>query len=206
MERLRPGHDQRGFTLVELLVTMLIMGIVTTGITSVVISSLRTEQYQRQLQDVVDDGRLSLARIRKELRGARRVLESSTGSSLHFWVDQDQNSRADDPAELICYVVEPIGTTGRQWQISRWSHAEDPADCASGALPSGQSGSVVARTLVNPVDPTATPEPFQYAPQPGGIVDPPTRRVEVVLDLEVVGDRGPNDTRVEGSIRLRNVP
>jgi prepilin-type N-terminal cleavage/methylation domain-containing protein len=206
MTRLRPSPDEGGFTLVELLVAMLIMGIVTTGITSVVVSSLRTEQFQQRLQDVVDDGRISITRIRQELRGARRVLESSSGDRLHFWVDQDQNARADDPEEMICYVVEPIGTSGRQWQISRWTHAVDPSDCAPGALPAGQTRRVVATTLVNPDDPTATPQPFRYTPEPGSVTDPPTRQVDVILDLEVLGDRGPGNTQVEGSIRLRNVP
>lgn len=208
MTRRHRDEHQGGFTLIELLVTILIMGIVTTGLSSVVINMLRTEQYQRELQDVVDDGRVSITRIRQEVRGARRVFENSAGDRLHFWVDQDQNSLADDLEELICYVVEPVGPTGTQWQISRWTHAERESDCAPGAIPTGQSRRVVASTLVSPdpSDPTIQPMPFSFDPAPGGVTDPPTREVGVSLDLEVIADRGPDRVLVEGSIRLRNVP
>ncbi len=203
----RPTHEG-GFTLVELLVTVMVMGIVMGGISSVIVNTLRNEQYQRELQDVLDDGRLSITRIRQEVRGARRVFESSAGDRLHFWVDQDQNSLDDDPEELVCYVVEPIGDTGAQWQITRWTSAVGPADCAPGAMPTGQTPRVVASTLVspNPAQPELPPMPFSFDPAPGGVADPPTRRVGVTLDLEVVAERGPDRVLVEGSIRLRNVP
>jgi prepilin-type N-terminal cleavage/methylation domain-containing protein len=203
------ARGEAGFTLVELLVTILILGIITSGITSVVINTLRVEQFQQQLQDVVDDGRTSMARIRKELRGARRVHDSSGPDRLHFWVDQNQNALME-PWEQICYVVEELtpGIPGR-YQISRWVGAVKAADCAPGALPSGQSRTVVARTLVDR-------DPFSYVPcvvrpaetvcRPGGIGDRPTREVGVDLRLEVDAPRGPDTTTVEGSIRLRNVP
>lgn len=205
MDRMRPDTGEQGFTLVELLVTILILGIVMTGITSVVISTLGTEQYQRQLQDVVDDGRVSLQRIRQELRGARRVLDSSSSDRLHFWVDQNQDALVA-PEELICYVVEAISAT--QWQISRWADAEDATDCAPGAIPTGQTARVVASTLIssNPSDPTQTPTPFTFTPVPGGVNDPPTREVTIDLDLEVESARGPESVQVQASIRLRNVP
>jgi prepilin-type N-terminal cleavage/methylation domain-containing protein len=205
--RARAGGED-GFTLVELLVTIMIMGIVMGGLSSVVVTTMRNEQYQRELQDVIDDGRISITRIRQEVRGARRVFANSSGDRLHFWVDQDQNALDDDPAELICYVVEPIGPTGTQWQISRWTNALNPSDCAPGAVPAGQAARVVASTLVSPdpSNPTLAPQPFSFDPVPGGIADPPTRQVDVSLDLEVVAERGPDRVLVEGTIRLRNVP
>jgi prepilin-type N-terminal cleavage/methylation domain-containing protein len=195
MSQLRTRQED-GFTLVELLVTILILSVVMTGITSVVISTMRTEQYQRSLQDVVDDGRLSLARIRKELRSARRVHETSNESALHFWVDKNQDALVQ-PEEQICYEVEAIGT-GR-YQISRWTHHELNTTCAAAAA-AGQPKQVVARTLVHD-------GPFVgFTPIPGGVDDPPTREVIIRLDLEVAAGRGPDVTTVEGAIRLRNVP
>jgi prepilin-type N-terminal cleavage/methylation domain-containing protein len=194
----RPSRQtQAGFTLVELLVTMVILGVVTTGISSVVISTMRTDQNQRQMQDVIDDGRISLARIRQELRQARRVHESSGPDRLHFWVDRNQDALVQ-PEEQICYVVEPIGTA--RYQISRWAGAITAEDCAPGKKPEGETRTVVARTLLDD-------EPFvAYRPEPGSITDPPTREVSILLDLQVDALRGPDSTTVEGSIRLRNVP
>lgn len=198
MERLRCRADERGFTLVELLVTITIMSIVAGSITSVVMSTFRVEQNQASLQDVVDDGRLSLQRIRGELRAARRVHEDSDASSLRFWVDQDQD-QVPTADEEMCFLVEPIGPG--QWQIAGWNNAVDPSDCAPGAgVPSGATRRVVARTLVDP-------EPFvSYDPVPGGPTDPATREVAIELDLEVVGARNLGQTTVEGAVRLRNVP
>jgi prepilin-type N-terminal cleavage/methylation domain-containing protein len=192
-------ETEGGFTLVELLVSMMILSIVLGGITSVVISTLRVEQTQQQLQEVVDDGRLSMTRIRQELRAARRIYEGSGGDRLRFWVDQNQDALVQ-PEEQICYVVQPVDGSNR-WRIVRWSHAEDPGDCTPTAdPPAGQTARTVAATLVDPA-------PFvELSPPPGGIADPPTREVSILLDLQVDAGRGPDSIQVEGNIRLRNVP
>jgi prepilin-type N-terminal cleavage/methylation domain-containing protein len=192
-------ETEGGFTLVELLVSMLILSIVMGAITSVVISTLRVEQNQQQMQTVIDDGRLSMTRIRQELRAARRVYEGSGSDSLHFWVDQNQDALVQ-PEEQICYVVQPVDGNNR-WRIVRWSHAEEPEDCTPTATPPvGQSPRTVAATLVDP-------NPFvELSPPPGGIADPPTREVSLLLVLEVDAPRGPGAIEVEGSVRLRNVP
>lgn len=199
MNRLRRrSADERGFTLAELLVAMTIMSVVTASITSVVISSFRVEQNQASLQAVVDDGRVSLQRIRRELRAARRIHEDSDAGSLRFWVDQNQDQVATADEEQ-CYLVEPIGVG--QWQISGWNRAIDPSDCVTGAsVPAGATRRVVARTLVDP-------EPFvAYDPILSGPTDPATREVTIKLVLEVVGARNIGQTTVEGDVRLRNVP
>jgi prepilin-type N-terminal cleavage/methylation domain-containing protein len=194
----RRTTSEQGFTLVELLVTITIMGVIATSITGVVISTFRVEQNQASLQDVVDDGRISLQRIRRELRAARRIHEDSDAGALRFWVDQDQDQVATAD-EQHCYLVEPIGPG--QWQISGWTHATNPSDCVDGAsVPAGATRRVVARTLVDP-------EPFvAYDPVPGGPADPATREVTIQLVLEVVGARNFGQTTVEGDVRLRNVP
>jgi prepilin-type N-terminal cleavage/methylation domain-containing protein len=194
----REAASEHGFTLVELLITIVIMGVIGTSITSVVISTARVEHNQATLQEVVDDGRISLQRIRRELRAARRVHEDSDSDSLRFWVDQDQD-QIPTADEEQCYVVEPIGPG--QWQISGWTHAVDPSDCVAGAsVPAGATRRVVARTLVDS-------EPFvAYDPVPGGPADPATREVSIQLVLEVVGARNFGQTTIVGDVRMRNVP
>lgn len=187
-----------GFTLVELLVVMLVMGIVATGITSVVITTMQVENDQHALQQVIDDGRLSLTRVRQEVREARRVLPDSDTSSMHFWVDRNQDALMQ-PDELICYAVDELEGSGR-WRLARWDEAED--GCSGTDVPAGAQ--TLAATLVDP-------EPFvEYMPEPPAEDDdpttPPTREVSVLFDLEVVQEEELGSIQVSGSIRLRNVP
>lgn len=183
----------------ELLITVAILAIVMGGISTVVVSTARVEQYEGTLQSVVRDGRVSLQRIRGELRSARRVYEDSGPSNLRFWVDTNQD-QVPSPDEEICYLVTPLPGATSQWQITRWDLATDASNCATGSSPpSGATRMTVARTLVDA-------EPFTYEPIPAGPTDPPTREVDVELALEVVGRRNLGVTTVEGSIRLRNVP
>ena len=196
--------DDRGFTLVELLVAMLVTGVVLGGITAVVLSSLRVEQNQRQLQDVVDDGRLALTRIRQEVREARRILPGSDEKRLYFWVDKNQDALVQ-PEELVCYVVEPIDGSNDRFQVSRWDRAMTIDDCEPGLgeLDSGEdpNRTVVAKTLLNE-------GPFvEFTPEVSEIPEAPaTREVEIYLNLEADAPRGPDSMEVQGSIRIRNVP
>lgn len=193
-------RGQAGFTLVELLVVVAVTSVIATAITSVVISSFRIEQNQQSFQDVIDDGRIAMQRVRGELRSARRVHEDSDARTLRMWVDADQDQAISD-SEQICFVVEPFGGSGEQWQLVRWTHAATADDCAPGITPpAGGERRVVARTLTDP-------EVFAYDPPPAA--DPlaaPTREVDLRLVLEVVGARNLSETTVRGSIRLRNVP
>lgn len=196
-DRLR---DESGFSLAELLVVMLITGVVATATFNVVMSANATEQYQKEWQDVIDDGRLSMQRIRAELRSARRVYADSAADRLHFWVDTNQNQIAEADEE-ICYAVESIGSG--QWAIRRWDQALSTVagTCVPGSPPSAATPRLLAQTLT---DPNAF---VTYDPVPSANPnDPATRQVDVLLNLEVLAGRGPDTTIVEGSVRLRNVP
>lgn len=185
-------QDQRGTTLVELLVVIVLLAIIGAATTGVVVAVTRNEGFQRNVREVIDDGRVSLQAIRKELRSARRVLADSGPDRLHFWVDENQDA-IRQANELICYVVRPLGT-GR-WEIVRWEGATVGCDTP----PAGASVRTLARTLVDP-------NPFvAYRPAPSSNVDdPPTREVDIVLELEVAAGRTHSVT-VDGTVRLRNV-
>lgn len=191
----RRGLGEGGFTLVELLVVMGIMGIITTALMTVIISTSRTQVYTDQMSDVMDDGRVMMDRIRKELRAARRVLDAgSTASTLHFWVDQNQDGQ-DVPAELICYAPREIGTSGR-YELVRWTGGVTSDDCSV----VGADVRVIARTL------TTNAGIFEYDPTPSSDpLAPRTRLVTIRFTLQVRQGNAPAAIPVETTVRLRNV-
>lgn len=202
-----------GFSLLELLVSIALLGIVAGGVTSVIISTQRAEQFQSQMQTVMDDARISMERIRKELREARRVLPDSCqdagtacepSAQLHFWVDQNQDN-IQDAAELICYVTKETAPGSNQFRLYRFTNATTGCR-ATAALPA--NARVLAETLVGRdfggVDDA---RPFtDLDPDPTAVAtDDETRNVEVTLDLEVLTGRGPDEMTFTDRIRLRNV-
>lgn len=183
-----------GFSLVELLVVMALASVIGTAVLNVVISTTRTEMFTRELRTVMDDGRISVGRIRKELRAARQVMPGSNETVLHFWVDQDQNSQQSD-TERRSYCVRAVGGTGCidpaagpgsavAFELVRWTAADSGPE----------AGQIVATTLVNHT-------PFTY--DAADSVD--ARVVSFRLDLDVDNDRGPRSLRIGTSVRLRNV-
>jgi prepilin-type N-terminal cleavage/methylation domain-containing protein len=202
-----------GFSLVELLVVISIMGVIAAGATSVVLATQRSEQYQRELQTVMDDARISMERIRKELRQARRVLPDSCedpatsctpARQLHFWVDHDQDN-VQDAAEMICYVTQETTAGSGQYRLYRYTGVtgscragSDPTSIASPSTVSG--GQVLAETLVDDA-------PFtRMEPDPSAaVVEDETNNIEITLELEVIGGRGPGSLTFQDRVRLRNV-
>lgn len=202
--RHRTQTQEDGFSLVELLISILILSVIAASTTGVVMSMLRAEQYQATLETVTNDGRISLERIRKELREARRVLPDSCqdpatscvpSAQLHFWVDRDQNNLMSAP-ELVCYVTKPAAAGG--YRLHRFTGATGLCR-ADEPLPSGAQ--ILAQTLVEAtpftaMDPAPTLDP----------TDPETRTVEVTLRLMVPNDtRGPGMLEFRDRVRLRNV-
>jgi prepilin-type N-terminal cleavage/methylation domain-containing protein len=199
----RNAHEA-GFTLVELLVVVALTGVVMSAIYGVVIQTMRTEQYTAQLREVMDDGRVSLDRVRMELREARRVHLDPTcpdapdpcleSKRLSFWVDKNQDL-VQQPDEQVHYCTREIGTStcthpepGKRFELVRWTGLpsavpEPPADAQ-----------IIARTIVG----AKTPFVFNAAPPDTSVVT-----ITYVLDTQL--PRGPKELDVSATIRLRNV-
>lgn len=193
------GHPrgERGFSLVELLVVVALTAVIGTATTNVVLSTQRAAQFNDGMRTVMDEGRISLERMRKEVRAARRVLADGSdqveGRTMRFWLDQNQDGIMQS-AELVCYAVSALQNTSGRYELLRWSGAD--TDCAS----PGANAATIARTLLVPTgvftfDPIPDPDPYKER----------TRLVSIRLVLEVNSPRGPDAVDMETTVRLRNV-
>lgn len=68
------GRSDQGFTLIEILVTMVLFGILTTVLFSVVMNSANTLTGVRQTTDLNEESRLVLNRMSRELREASSII------------------------------------------------------------------------------------------------------------------------------------
>lgn len=204
------SDDERGFSLVELLVVIGLASLLGTAIMTVLISTIRTERFTDDLRTVMDDGRVSLARVRKELRAARKVLPGSDSTALHFWVDQDQDNDIDS-GENRWYCVRPVGATqcvdatnsggDSRFELVRWTESESAWDGTTLPRTPPSSARVIAATLRNH-------QPLLYCELPNDTCtqDPVESRVVAVeFALDVKGERGPEVHHVAATVRLRNV-
>lgn len=190
-------RDQSGLSMIELLIVILLLGVVGTAIFGILFTSNRAYTFSSDVREVMDDGRISLERIRRELRAGRRVYTASNAAALHFWVDQNQDA-IEQPQEQICYVVRSVEAD--RWELTRWT--VDLASC-SAAAPAG------ARTIAATL---RSADVFTYDCG-GGTPCPPTdpasndvvREVTIGFQLDVRSASGPDILPVSATVRLRNV-
>lgn len=179
MNHERHGRTEAGFTLVEMLVTILIMGVVTGAITTVTVSMLRNQTFQEQMTQAQDEARHVFERIRPELRSARRV-EAGTSGKAELWVDDNFDGLVQD-SELVTYEVRLLTSNPDRYEVVRFT-----------AEPSS-TPTRVAGVLRNP-------DPFDYILTP-----PATRAITLDFTYDVETTRGPQALHVSTTVRLRNV-
>ena len=121
--RLREARDDRGFTLVELMIACILMGLVLTLVGGVLIQGLRVQNTVQSSNDAASTGQLASESLGRGVHNALRVQVSTpvAGISLLRAV-----TRSDDP-------TDPAGTlVCRAWVV------------ANGELRTTQSSSIIA--------------------------------------------------------------
>ena len=173
----RIHRDERGLTLVELLVASVIVAIVGTVLFGALESTMRIESYTSEDSQTLALVRSSLDRLEKELRQARKLYTESTGTLMKMWVDYDRDNQ-QDPVERITWQLTTVGPSAR---LTRTSDA------------AGAPVVVLGRDFVPG---TA----FQYSPAP-----PNTSVVTVTFTADVRPGARSDDRTIETRITLRNV-
>lgn len=183
--------EEAGFTVVELLVAMLVGGVLLSAIAAVTVAMLRTGGFVTTTGENLDDARISVERMRQDLRGARRIQgtgpagATTDADQLAFWTDRDQD-RVADAAEQIVYQLRTVDGVGR---LERYSGAATtPVPIAIGLDLSDDGGVPRSR--------------FAYDATPVG----DTTVVTVVLTLDNPGDERAAPLVVTETLRLRNAP
>lgn len=111
MTRMRAmlAADDRGFTLIEMLVAFVLFGVLGTILLSTAINSRDAVRSSQESHDLNEEARVALNRMARELRQARELTAVSApdgSTSLTFWVDFNGNDAQDttgsDP-EVLTY-------------------------------------------------------------------------------------------------------
>jgi prepilin-type N-terminal cleavage/methylation domain-containing protein len=77
-------RGQGGFTLIELMVVMMLFGIVISVIFAMLINVQKSETFAQKRGDTLDEVRVTMDRITKELRQATSVVGTPTASHIEF--------------------------------------------------------------------------------------------------------------------------
>ncbi|MFL6137827.1 MAG: prepilin-type N-terminal cleavage/methylation domain-containing protein [Frankiaceae bacterium] len=112
MRRLRAqrwrGRDDAGISLVELLVTVVLMGILSAGVTSAVIAANRVFQHDDDETTGLGDVRTVVERMGRDVREARGVATGATHTQLQVWIDYNSDYKSEDN-EIITWRLKPHG-------------------------------------------------------------------------------------------------
>jgi prepilin-type N-terminal cleavage/methylation domain-containing protein len=142
----RRVHDAAGMTLPEIMITMSIMSIVLLIVTSVLASVQRTVAYEQSLSTTLDDARLAVQELDREMRsgnvlydpalenaplGTPGRIDSCAGCLPGYTLRVYTQTNADTRGVYRC-VLWKIDSNQKLW--TRWWPPSDPADASAWTL------------------------------------------------------------------------
>ena len=104
-------HEDRGVTLVELMVSMLLVAFVSAAVVSGMTSAMRSANLHREDDQAVQDLRIAKERLTRELRTAAE-LQAASASSITVWIDADATGD-EDPGEVVTWEITSVGSLTR---------------------------------------------------------------------------------------------
>ena len=132
-ETLRPGCDERGYTLVELLTVMVILGIVLAPIVTSLRLGMRQEVDQTRREDAYSNVRLALQRMRLDIHCSHShaaqlpVQQNSYGGFTLTLTENPGQCPGVVPASSNVTAVEwctiPVRGSTTRYQLFRYNAA-----------------------------------------------------------------------------------
>ena len=148
LRRLR--REERGYTLMELLVVMTILGIVMGGITTIFVSGGTAELDLNRRFQAQQQARLALDRIRGDIHCASKAI-SSTGQStmvINTYPSLRLNvANCNAALPYVYWCVITVSTTPPEYQL--WRTTSNAVPSASTCTSTDTSRALVADYLIN---------------------------------------------------------
>jgi prepilin-type N-terminal cleavage/methylation domain-containing protein len=193
-----PLGTDRGITLVEVLVVIVLLGIIGTLCSAAVVSSHKIVRITDDQTQGLADVRIAAERLGRDIRNARSVVCNPSGTPaalaaadpacsyhLQLWIDYNSDY-AQEPDETVTWRLDPSGRPG-QFDLVR----------AVGA-----SSGVEARTVVTQLAFGYDLQPQAASPGPGVRG---TELVNVNMIYDAITAYGTSNKSVAFTGRLRNV-
>jgi hypothetical protein len=110
MGTLQVGRDQRGITLPEILVGMVLAMVVTSLLVTGVIAVHRGTRFSGQDSESLASLRTARDRLVRDVRGARLVYATTTPRKLVVWLDLNRDF-LQDSNEKVTWELQEVGTS-----------------------------------------------------------------------------------------------
>jgi prepilin-type N-terminal cleavage/methylation domain-containing protein len=198
MRRLLASHE-RGTTLIELLVTMILMGVVSTLVVVAVTQVQRVFTHTDDEERGLADAKVIFDRVARDVRESRGVMcdglasDPTCAAHLQLWIDSNSDY-VKQPSEIVTWRLEP-DADGVHQDVYRLVGPAGPVQTKQ-----LQASSLVVAavfTYFNPIGGQVT--------CPASLVAPcSAQRVDVVLKYDAIKDRGAGERQAAVSARIRN--
>ena len=115
LRQLRHNRGESGYSLIELLTVMAIMGVVLSGLTSIFVSGSKAELDTNKRFQAQSAGRLALDKIRRELHCASTA--TSTGSSITLTMPTGCKTASNT---TVTWCTSQVGSSTTRYALYRY--------------------------------------------------------------------------------------
>ena len=180
--------DERGFTLSEMLVTIMIMTVVLAGLSSMFHMSLRVFSYGNNKVEAVESARVGLEKMEREIRQAHTI-DTATGQMFYTWSPTQIRFGIDLDGDGTIECLN--GDTPPQCEKFGYQVYENPVGSGNFILGRDNSSTGATNTVANlrPVAEQVQSLTFTYYDHTGDEVLPagdPDEDTEVDIDRVMV--------------------